>query len=449
MQDIPAFTPHQASPTTEPVPAAQSESAPMTAFGGTNSEAMGEKISISSTSGGTHTETAIHQIQEWIMKQVTNLPTTNIPTTGILWGSMATALVGATLADWQRKREEEEVAREENFGDGRKGKKGKGGGDGGYHAQIQARQMADIIRVNAEQATIALEQQRQENIAAMHAKRAAAIAALNRLEMANKAAMEKAKEAARQKALEEFRAGERDRTRAPVPAPKKEEKSWWGKAWNTILQPVVNFSVGMVYQGIIRNNADSLTVAGIALLSPEKKEALKNYFQGWNRFEKNSTISDTFSFQAGKIVGGLLGIAQGIWEIGTGVATGTGGTVVSCGTVVLCVGGGGASLTFGSALVAHGVLVTSTSAYETGQLIGELFNQSKLFGTGGSSKIKPPGFTSKWYKEGKKWVNPKTGEKWYFHAEDAGHFDHWDVEIPGGGKDRIPLNPSEGVFKPR
>jgi len=152
---------------------------------------MGEKISISSTSGGTHTETAIHQIQEWIMKPVTNLPTTNIPTTGILWGSMATALVGATLADWQRKREEE-VAREENFGDGRKGKKGKGGGDTGYHSKIQAKQMADIIRVNAEQATIALEQQRQENIAAMHAKRAAAIAALDRLEMANKAAMEKA-----------------------------------------------------------------------------------------------------------------------------------------------------------------------------------------------------------------------------------------------------------------
>jgi hypothetical protein len=41
-------------------------------------------------------------------------------------------------------------------------------------------------------------------------------------------ALEKAKEAARQKALEEFRAGERDRTPAPVPAPKKEEKSWWG-----------------------------------------------------------------------------------------------------------------------------------------------------------------------------------------------------------------------------
>jgi len=107
----------------------------------------------------------------------------------VVWGSVATALLGSTLTDWKKKREEEEVAREENFGDGRKGKKGKGGGDGGYHSKIQAKQMADIIRVNAEQATIALEQQRQENIAAM--QKAAAIAALDRLEMANKAAMEK------------------------------------------------------------------------------------------------------------------------------------------------------------------------------------------------------------------------------------------------------------------
>jgi len=35
-------------------------------------------------------------------------------------------------------------------------------------------------------------------------------------------------EQAAEQAREEFRAGERDRTPVPVPAPKKEEKSWWG-----------------------------------------------------------------------------------------------------------------------------------------------------------------------------------------------------------------------------
>ena len=40
--------------------------------------------------------------------QSTTLPNTNLPT-NILWGAAATAMLGATLADWQRKREEEEA----------------------------------------------------------------------------------------------------------------------------------------------------------------------------------------------------------------------------------------------------------------------------------------------------------------------------------------------------
>jgi hypothetical protein len=123
-----------------------------------------------------------------------------------------------TIADWQRKREEE-VAREENFGDGRKGRKGKGGGDGGYHSKIQAKQMADIIRVDEQ----AAEQAREDFRMSEHDRTPVPVVKGETL-----SAMEKAKEAARQKALEDFRAGERDRTRVPVPAPKKEEKSWWG-----------------------------------------------------------------------------------------------------------------------------------------------------------------------------------------------------------------------------
>jgi hypothetical protein len=36
----------------------------------------------------------------------TTAPITNQQTNNILWGAAATALVGATLADWQKKREE-------------------------------------------------------------------------------------------------------------------------------------------------------------------------------------------------------------------------------------------------------------------------------------------------------------------------------------------------------
>ena len=77
------------------------------------------------------------------MSNVDNLRFALSTYTIVVWGSVAATLLGSTLADWKKKREEEEVAREENFGDGRNGKKGKGGGDTGYHSQIQAKQYAN------------------------------------------------------------------------------------------------------------------------------------------------------------------------------------------------------------------------------------------------------------------------------------------------------------------
>jgi len=60
---------------------------------------------------------------------------------------------------------------------------------------------------------------------------------------------------------------------------------------------------------------------------------------------------------------------------------------------------------------------------------------------------KPPGFTNKWRKEGKYWVNPKTGERWRFHPEDEMHYAHWDKHVPGGKKERIPVEAEELIFK--
>ena len=60
---------------------------------------------------------------------------------------------------------------------------------------------------------------------------------------------------------------------------------------------------------------------------------------------------------------------------------------------------------------------------------------------------RPPGFGRGWKKEGKHWVNLKTGERWRFHPEDEVHYPHWDVEIPSRGKIRIPIDTKKDVFK--
>jgi len=60
---------------------------------------------------------------------------------------------------------------------------------------------------------------------------------------------------------------------------------------------------------------------------------------------------------------------------------------------------------------------------------------------------KPPGFGPKWKKKGKYWVDPKTGERWYYHGENELHWPHWDVHVPGKGKRRIPIEPEKEVFK--
>lgn len=62
---------------------------------------------------------------------------------------------------------------------------------------------------------------------------------------------------------------------------------------------------------------------------------------------------------------------------------------------------------------------------------------------------KPPKYGKGWIKEGKEWVNKKTGERYYYHPEDETHWAHWDVKIPGGKKRRIPIDPEKGVFKDR
>lgn len=147
LEEIPAFTPPASASAPLPAQTAQTDSAAVTEFGGTNSRATGETTSESASAGGTNNEvtadesafistggTAVFNSETEYVKsgftQGNETASTPITNSNILWGAVATAALGATLADWQRKREEEEArkraeaaAQEEG---GRSGKKTPG-----------------------------------------------------------------------------------------------------------------------------------------------------------------------------------------------------------------------------------------------------------------------------------------------------------------------------------
>lgn len=103
---IPAFTP-PASLTPNPSPSGTGEA---TEFGGANNGNAGTEIT--TTQG--ETVFASVALQAGVSNsfrsgnQTTSAPLSN---SNILWGAAATAMLGATLAEWQKKREEEEVER--------------------------------------------------------------------------------------------------------------------------------------------------------------------------------------------------------------------------------------------------------------------------------------------------------------------------------------------------
>jgi hypothetical protein len=388
---IQSFTPPQSVALSNE--AAGEEESPAQSFGGVASGTVAEKTTASTSGGGLWVPAEGKPVSEQTFSKPAETAPSPISTSNILWGAAATALLGATLAEWQRKREEEAACRaaerEERLANGR----------GSYReAAINYQRSLDHFRARlieggftSQQASAlksqavvggfipsagALIQEKKEN----DAKQAEA----QRQKILDREAQLAAADAAaaQRKAEEEARRNEAEASRwaglaANYESGEEEKSSWWHGAWSNVLQPIANFVTGVVYQGVVRNNADSLTIAGIGLFAPEKSSTLENYFQSWERFEENSAISDTFSFQAGKVVGGLLGIAQGVWEIGSGIATGTGGTLISCGTGILCLGGGGASLAIGSAMVAHGAMVLGTSAVETGQQVQSLISSAK------------------------------------------------------------------------
>jgi len=150
----------------------------------------------------------------------------------------------------------------------------------------------------------------------------------------------------------------------------------WFHYVHPVVEAAADFVGGFTIQ-TFQNNIDAL-----AMLVPMQPQARQNYNTGW----ENIHSGRSGWYQAGRFVGSLVGIAQGIWEMGSGVATATGGTVVSCGTVVLCFAGGGAAVAAGGAVAAHGTLVTSASLINTVRSGQALFASAKSVATSSNAR---------------------------------------------------------------
>ena len=264
MQIIPPFTPPQVSLATTPAPATQTGSALSTGFGGTNNDAAGKITSSSfALAGGVRTEGGARSVHTWT--QVPNSATPAIPQSAILWGVAATALVGATLADWKRKRDEEEQrAREER----------QANGPSSYRKIAMAYQAslnnfkvtvakALALGMSAKEAQALKDQVINSgkigaslNTATNHITREVEAANARDLQKAREALLAKADEAARLKALEEQHKAEelqaglaayyqgRKAGETTVTLP-NEKKSLWEKAIDWIDKHQVEISIGI------------------------------------------------------------------------------------------------------------------------------------------------------------------------------------------------------------
>lgn len=261
---IPPFTPPQGSLAAEPVPAIQTESALSTGFGGTTNGATGEITSSRfALVGGVRTEGGAMSVHTWTKAPDSANPV--IPQSAILWGAAATALVGATLADWKRKRDEEEQrAREER----------QASGPSSYRQIAMAYQAslnnfkatvakAVALGMSAKEAQALKDQVSNSgkigvslNTVTNHITREVEAANVRDLQKARDALLAKADEAARLKALEEQRKAEElqaglaayyqgRKAGETAVTPSKEKKSVWGKTMDWIDNHQVEISIGI------------------------------------------------------------------------------------------------------------------------------------------------------------------------------------------------------------
>jgi hypothetical protein len=149
--------------------------------------------------------------------------------------------------------------------------------------------------------------------------------------------------------------------------------------------------------------------------------------------------TETTASLLGRVAGDTAAVIAGTVMTSAGATGGALGVTI-CGTGILSPAG--VAIVATSAAAAGVGIVTATKAAGNAQE-----NLANLAGKTGKNALHPPGWNSKWKKDGKYWVDPKTNQKWYYHPEDETHHAHWDVYTPGKGKDRIPVDPDQGIFK--
>jgi hypothetical protein len=225
LQDIPAFTIPES--TTSPEEAAQpdqTDNPSATEFGGENNSNPASEETVTTNEGGNGIiwpEGTTGEVEFSIDSTTT---TNSFPLDpNILWGVAATALAGATLAEWERQREEERRRAEEakqqkreNTEKRRNQKKAEDAVRERWAAEAEAERPKSTIKAGddvtqAEKLAAYKQTTQYQNY-------------WNGLVQWDKEKKEKEREKESQKALEDFRAGERA---SSVVSASSEEKPWW------------------------------------------------------------------------------------------------------------------------------------------------------------------------------------------------------------------------------
>ncbi|MGH2621828.1 MAG: hypothetical protein ACRDHG_14840 [Anaerolineales bacterium] len=144
-----------------------------------------------------------------------------------------------------------------------------------------------------------------------------------------------------------------------------------GAAWELVGAPLVQtageFVVGVSYQAI-KNNLEPIGWISMAV-SPQLRDGLPDQVR-----EFESGFPASTAFHAGRLFGGLVGLAESVAIWGHG-GTMVGGGLVTCGTGVLC-GAGAPAIAVGSLEIAAGFAVAGASLHGMAEAFSYFANRN-------------------------------------------------------------------------
>jgi hypothetical protein len=270
LQDIPAFTVPESTTSLEAQQAAQADNPSASEFGGENNNTPESQETFTTNEGGNGIvwpEGTMGEVEFSIESTTT---TNSFPLDpNILWGVAATALAGATLAEWERQREEERRRAEEAQLEKRKNTEkrrdqkkaedavrerwaaeaeAKTGGGKGLNSPVQV--------VKPMPAGLSPEAQ----AAFLHGGAAATSwigSNTSTLQAQYVVDLAKQKEREKEKALEDFRAGERDSS-AGIPL---KEENWWEKTKSFVAEKIIQPVNSSVFLSNVKSETDKVKAA--------------------------------------------------------------------------------------------------------------------------------------------------------------------------------------------